>query len=375
MAETRTPEFVPAKLHVARAFRGLTQQELANKAALTQAFVSQLEKGHKAPSDDVLAAIAHALGFATSFFLEAGDDLFGEAECNFRRRKSTPAFVRERLVAQGNVFNVVVRYLDSALRLPKVAVPCLTSGATEQIERAADHTRVVWGVGLNLPCTNVVRAAERQGVVTTRFAGHAAQIDAFSRPGSRPLIVLNSDKGSTSRARWDVAHEVGHLVMHQNRPEGDEGREREADRFASSFLLPREAFCREFPVSRRIDWAAVFRLKARWKVSAAAIVRRAHDLDRIDAVEYRRAYKYMSMKGWLKGEPHEPPEEEPESVPLAFGVLYTRRGQSHGDVARQLGLTSSALRDVGIEPSEAELKNESSPPPGKVVPIRRTRSE
>lgn len=367
-----TPEFVPEKLHVARAFRGLTQQELANKAALTQAFVSQIEKGHKAPSDDVLAALAHALGFAVAFFTEPAEDLFAETECNFRRRKTTPAFVRERLVAQGNVFNIVVHHLDRVLRLPKANVPALTARAVEEIERAADHCRMDWGVGRNLPCTNVVRAAERQGIMTTRFAGHAAQIDAFSRPGPRPLIILNSDKGSTSRARFDVAHEVGHLVLHQNRPEGDEEREKEADVFASSFLLPRDAFCREFPMSSRVDWAAVFRFKARWKVSAAAIVRRAYDLQRIDAMEYRRAYKYMSFKGWLKGEPEEPPEENPESAPIALRLLYTRRGETHENVARRLGLTASVLRDVGVEPSDAETESSDAlPPAGRVVPLRR----
>ena len=373
MAESTRSEFVRAKLHIARAFRGLTQQELANKAALTQAFVSQIEKGHKSPSEDVLAALAHALDFATSFFLEPADDLFLETECNFRRRKTTPAFLRERLVAQGNVFNLAVGYLDKTLRLPKLSVPALTARSPAEIEKAADHCRAAWGVGLNLPCTNVVRAAELQGVMTTRFAGHAAQIDAFSRSGARPLIVLNSDKGSTSRARWDVAHELGHLVLHRGRPEGDEQREEEADVFASAFLLPREGFCREFPGVQRIDWPMVFRFKARWIASAAAIVRRAYQLQRIDAAEYRRAYKYMSFKGWLKGEPQEPPQENPESIPLALGVLYTRRGETHGDLARRLGLTPSILRDVGIEPSEAEAQSAARPPPaGRVVPLRRT---
>lgn len=372
MAEASRSEFIAAKLHVARTFRGLTQQELANQAALTQAFVSQIEKGHKSPSEDALAALAHALDFAVAFFTEPPEDLFQEDECNFRRRKTTPAFLRERLVAQGNVFNIAVRYLDRALRLPKLAIPDLTVRAPEEIEKAADHCRVAWGVGLNLPCTNVVRAAELHGVVTTRFAGHAAQIDAFSRSGARPLIVLNSDKGSTSRARWDVAHELGHLVLHRGRAEGDEEREEEADAFAGAFLLPREGFCREFPETRRIDWSMIFRFKKRWIASAAAIVRRAYRLNRIDAVEYRRAYKYMSFKGWLKGEPEEPKPEDPESVPLALGVLYTRRQETHSDLARRLGLTPAILRDVGIEPSGAEAESAAPPPPaGRVIPLRR----
>lgn len=357
---------------IARAFRGLTQQELANKAALTQSFVCQVERGHRAPTDDVAASLAHALGFAVPFFAQGDEDLFEEDECNFRRRKTTPAFVRERLVAQGNVFNLVVRYVDGAVRLPKVAIPRAGAGAPEEIEVAADRCRIAWGLGPNLPCANVVRVAERQGVVTTRLAGHAAQVDAFSRGGSRPIVVLNSDKGSTSRARFDTAHELGHLVLHAGRADGDPAREEEANAFASAFLLPRDGFCRETPVMARVDWEVVFRLKARWKTSAAAIVRRAYDLARLDAVEYRRAYKYMSWKGWLKGEPEEPPEEDPESIPLAFGVLLKKHGERHADVARKLGLDPATLRDIGIEPCPAE---EAAPqaPAGKVVPFRRVR--
>jgi hypothetical protein len=38
---------------------------------------------------------------------------------------------------------------------------------------------------------------------------------------------------------------------------------------------------------------------------AAAIVRRAYDLRLLGAVEYRKAVKYMSVKGWTKTEPYE----------------------------------------------------------------------
>ena len=41
-------------------------------------------------------------------------------------------------------------------------------------------------------------------------------------------------------------------------------------------------------------------MKKRWRVSAAAIVRRAFDLKMIDAADYQRAYKFMSAQGCAK---------------------------------------------------------------------------
>ena len=69
----------------------------------------------------------------------------------------------------------------------------------------------------------------------------------------------------------------------------------------------------------------VFELKKRWKVGAAAIVKRAYDLRLIAAVEYRQSFKYMSARNWRKdGEPHEPEFKGPELLFAALGSLGAR---------------------------------------------------
>ena len=39
-------------------------------------------------------------------------------------------------------------------------------------------------------------------------------------------------------------------------------------RFASALLLPRHAFAAEFPRGRTLDWAGLYQIMVRWKVSA-----------------------------------------------------------------------------------------------------------
>ncbi len=49
------------------------------------------------------------------------------------------------------------------------------------------------------------------------------KIDAFSVwYDAKPYIFLSSDKGSNVRTRFDMAHELGHLIMHADYFQDDE---------------------------------------------------------------------------------------------------------------------------------------------------------
>lgn len=365
-------EFSGSRLRLARAFKGLTQHELGELVGVTHQYIGYLEAGHKLPTDVLVDAIAHECGFAPDFFFGEPIEEFRDEDCHFRRRASTPVSVRTRVLAHGTLFATLVTYLDEALSLPEDNVPSIRVQSREDIERAADACRERWGLGRDVPIKNVTRAVERAGVVVTRFDGSSTKIDAFSRSGRRSVIVLNTDKDSPSRTRFDLAHETGHLVMHGGLVTGDGDSEAQADQFGSAFLLPRTGFAREFPRAERIDWTALFRLKTRWGASVAAIVRRAYDLRLIDAASYQRAYKFMAGQGWLKGEPEEIQFEAPELVPLSLAQLEKHLNATPLDVCKALRWTAETFRIVtGIAVPEYE------PPPADntVVQLALIRAE
>jgi Zn-dependent peptidase ImmA (M78 family) len=267
----------------------------------------------------------------------------------------------------------VVSYLDTHLNMPHQHLLSLRTQDVEGIEQAADRTRAAWGLGGDVPIKNVTRAVENAGVPVTRFDGLSDKVDAFSHFGQRSLIVLN-DK-APSRTRWDIAHECGHLSLHVGADASMVASlEAEAHRFAGAFLLPRAGFVREFSSMARWNWESLLRLKMRWRVSLAALVRRAFDLRLIDALRYRYAYKYMSVQGWLRHEPDELEAEEPELIHNAFTQL-AKIGTSASDVAAHLFLTVDTLRDVvgpaiiPDEPVEPRSRNVIRLP--AVRPIRR----
>ena len=125
--------------------------------------------------------------------------------------------------------------------------------------------------------------------------------------------------------------------MHRkNRPE-HELAERQANRFASAFLLPSKPFVRNFPRGRRLDWHVIFAIKRAWNVSAQAILRRAHDLALIDAAQYKSGNVFIAKHGYKRSEPYEAEEAEtPEVLRAALIALQASQGLLPRDVARKL---------------------------------------
>lgn len=339
-----------SRIRVARNLRRLTQTELATRAAMTPAFISQVEASQRKPNAEALASIAAAVSFPVEFFGHPLGPELRDEDCNFRRRKTTPQYLRAQILAFGTVFRRLVDYLEERLSLPAPGIP--EQDGPRDPERAAEWARSLWQLGLDAPITSMMRVAEqRAGAVVARFSGAedlSEKIDAFSRAGARDLIVLNPVRRTASRARFDLAHELGHLILHRHADPDDVDREPEADKFASAFLLPRAGFVPDWgPAGMRLSWPRVFALKRRWGASAAAIVRRAYDLSLIGPAEYRRAYKYMSAKRWLtEGEPDEPAFEQPETVVLAFAELKRLFQRTPHGVSMDLALPPEVLEQV-----------------------------
>jgi Zn-dependent peptidase ImmA (M78 family)/transcriptional regulator with XRE-family HTH domain len=337
---------VGARIRLARTFRDLTLQELSVKVASSPTALSQIENGKKQPRTDLLEAIAGVLGFEPDFFFESVVDEFTEAECSFRKRTTTPERDKKRVLAHGTLFGEVVRYLNETLALPEFDVPNLPVENAIDVEMAAERCRIHWKLGIDAPILRVARVLERAGVVVTQFEGETKKVDAFSRYGQVCVIVLNTAKGSTSRGLFDIAHETGHLVMHRMGKSNTPEREAQADLFASAFLLPRQGFSRDFTAMRKLDWPHLLELKRHWRVSAAALIRRAFDLRLIDAAEYRRLNAARMARGYHRGEPAEPTAEPPELLRMSFSSLERKKGEAAYAVAKKLHWSAATLEAV-----------------------------
>jgi len=368
MNEFRT--FYGARLKLARTFFDYTLAELGAQTGVTRQYIQRLETDRSAsPAEDMLHALAEILQVETDFFFRPLNLFLDESSCHFRKRKTTPKHVQMAAISYGNTFYEVVRFAQRYAKLPAVNFPSFSEARTrDEIERAAEKSRIYWGLGLDTPIKNTVRVLENFGGVATTFKGLSGKIDAFSyvyyedhehilsQEGiGRPVVVRSNYKNSSSRARFDVAHELGHLILHGEKEADDDVLEREADYFSGAFLMPRGAFLKEFPMFReRISWTQLLDFKKRWGVSLQAIIRRAYDLGKISAVSYRNANIYISRKGWRSAEPLEGaiPKEPPEIIGQALAFIKEREGMNLLDVAHNLLISPMMLSHFELADAE-----------------------
>lgn len=307
--------------------------------------MSQFESGACRPDPNTLGRIALALGVPVGFFARRSSPkpLHVEA-CHFRSLRSAGQRERRKLLARGSLLCDLLGLLEEYVELPaeQVSRVALAAQSGTDIDRLAGRVREAWGLGLG-PIGNLVTLLESRGVLVTRIPEGCEDVDAFSTwHDGRPIVFLVPAKGSTSRTRFDAAHELGHLVMHADASPGNPELERQAHRFAGAFLVPLEPFLVECP--RRLDWEHIYELKRRWKVSVAALVRRAYDLGCFSEATYRRAYVHLNQTGERLQERDEPPEEHPTL--LAKAIEAVAPDITIEDLVATMGLGAVDLREL-----------------------------
>ncbi len=317
-------KFYGSRFLQARMFYGLSLQDLGEKIGVSRQYLQKIESELCTPSEDILNCISEVLHVEPIFFSRPITNLLLENQCHFRKAKTTSANIKIRATQQAAMYAELVSFIDKYVDFPQIDFPQMEITDAESIELAAEKCRSHWKLGCDRPISNMIRVLENAGAVVTTFKDISDKIDAFSTSRSRPIIIENNV--TACRMRFDLAHECGHLVMHEGIETGDAETESQAHRFASAFLLPREAFVKEFSFLQnavRIPWKKLFDLKKRWKVSVAAILRRASDLKVITPIQYRNGCIYLSRTGQIKEELYDNviPSEQPEVMLEALELL------------------------------------------------------
>lgn len=347
--------FYGDKLRLARLLNGYTQQKLGDLVSTTRQYIHKLESDLKQPADDVLAALCECLQVNGSFFERPlGNDVKFE-QCHFRKRKTTPVGLANRVLAYSTVFEEFVMYLQDHIDFPEPNFPIIQHSeggySNHEIELIAEECRKRWGLGINTPIKNLTNVLENQGVVITEYSGVSDKVDALSVNRKFPMIVRNNAKASVCRMRFDLAHECGHFVLHEGIETGDSASEQEADRFASAFLFPRVAFDKEFPNFKtvvRLNWTAIYELKIRWGMSARAIIYRANYLKRITAQQYRSANVFLNKSGQSKIEKFDEviSPENPTLLIKSVNLLKEHLGIGFNKIASDIGVGAELLSTI-----------------------------
>lgn len=303
-AELISRVFDGSRLTLARHLKGLTKKHLAERIGKTPTAVAQYEKGTR-PSPATVAKLALALGQDVTFFMP-GPRIDGPVNPHFRSLRAATQTERNQATAFAKVQADRFALLEREFEFPEVDVPEFPVDGSDVAvdpspEEAAKHVRETWGLG-DRPIRHTIRLCENHGILVVFNSEQPETIDAHSfHTEDRPIIVLSPSRGDYYRLRFDVAHELGHLVMHADAPSGGRIVEQQAHRFAAELLAPAAQLRRDLPA--RADWTRLVQLKEHWGVSVAALLYQARYLGVMSDVTYRNAMIRMGAEGWRRAEP------------------------------------------------------------------------
>ena len=336
-----------SRVRQARELRGMTQTELGAACGVAQPYVAAVETGAKPASDAFVASAAAVLGFPRSFFETEAFSL-GPGSLLFRAKASMTSRQERQAKRYGELLYEAMHALMTDLQPIPVQVPSLSPDALAP-EQAARVVRSTMGYAPDEPATNLLLRVERLGVFAVAAPLTPTSHEAFSTwagepPALRPLVVLFACR-APDRIRFNVAHELGHLVLHKAYRDRPRAVEDEANAFASALLLPEMAMRRE--LQPPLTLTRLVALKVRRGVSMQAIARRAWRLGTISDGQYRRLCVQIGANGWRTSEPASDriPVERPRTLAKMVEVLYGTP-VDHRALARRLRWEPLLVREL-----------------------------
>lgn len=334
------------KLKEARLARGYSQTSLAHLLGVTRQAVSKYESGQMTPRADVLERYTKTLDFPLNYFYAQTENGTAGTEILFRSLATATKASREQVAVRTEWMRRIVQYFERYIDFPEVEIMPPRENVLhsfDEIEQTAEAIREKWGIGKG-PVPNLTILMQNKGCFIARTGIHVLKSDACSNwSDGRPYVFLTADKNVAVRSRFDLAHELGHLVLHHIEKGKLQDRgilkviEKEANHFAGAFLLPRETFGRQI-VSTSLEY--FIQLKRVWKVSIAAMIYRCKDLGILSENQTSYLWRQLATRGIRSNEPldGEMRPEEPTLLKDAADLLISEKIVTPEEMAYEIAL-------------------------------------
>lgn len=351
----------PSRITLARERRGLSASALAKKLDVARQTLAAWEAGAQEPTEAHLESLATALAFPTSFFEGHDVEPVPLGAVSFRALSKMTASTRDVALASGRVALLINEWMDERYQLPTSDLPTL---GLQKPSQAAEVIRHRWGLG-NAPIANVTHLLESKGVRVFSLPPECTTLDAFSFWWFGTPVILLAQGKTAERRRFDLAHELGHLVLHAEREafQGQRG-EDEANAFASSFLMPRAGMLSRPLRNATLD--VVLGERKRWRVAAMALTYRMNELGFLTEWQYRNLCVELSRRGFRSSEPGGIHPESSLLLSKVFGSLSKSNGGAVAKISSDLSLSQDELAQflmgLVVLPLEGLSREGGSPP-------------
>lgn len=315
--------FFGEKLQSVRELNGLSRKELADELNLSEQAIWQYENQYTVPKFEVVNELKKIFNVKAQFFytepfatnISKIENIAYRAEDREARKKTKMettfidfvSYFLDKFESKLNLpMNVLSSLRDESIQLYNRSLD--TTDRLLQLEKFAENARKKLDVQAN---SELLYKLELSGIYVLE-KNMGATIDAYSTwtNQGKPFIILGNKKKSAVRRNFDLAHELGHLLLHykidMDSLTKDEHKiiEKEANDFASFFLLPKEQFLKDFAtISKKSNPKSYVDLKMKYMVSIAALEYRAYKLELLTFEENRYFYATLNRKNYRTNEP------------------------------------------------------------------------
>jgi Zn-dependent peptidase ImmA (M78 family)/DNA-binding XRE family transcriptional regulator len=273
-----------ANLRRIRSAKGMSQGDLADAAELSRVGYRNIESGASAPRVDTLMRVAKALGVGLEELVAPVRTL---QKVRFRADK--------KMTTRGELLAGVARWLDDYYEVEGLVADSKPSKLvalrkkveklprTDRAKKAASMAREHLGLDDSEVIRDICGVLEENGVkvFTPKLASEGFFGLSVAESDGGPAVVVNVwERLSVERWIFTAAHELGHLLLHLDaydveQTDENDAQEKEADTFASFFLMPEKLFDDEFEEARGLPLVKlVFKLKRIFRVSWKSVLYR-----------------------------------------------------------------------------------------------------
>jgi Zn-dependent peptidase ImmA (M78 family)/DNA-binding XRE family transcriptional regulator len=296
-------QLIASNLLRLRKDRGKSQEEVADRAGLSRAAYRSIEKARAEPRPESLRAIAAALGAPLRELVRPAPQLERVRFRSLKRLKS-----RDQILVEVGRWLRAFQELEELLgaHQPHALAPLwrrLSGSRTDDLAAAAAVAREHFGLGPREPIHDICGLLEARGVkvrpvvvANDAFLGLSVAEDAGG-----PAVVVNTwERLAVEHWIYSAAHELGHLLLHLGAydvsvEDEDEHQEREAEVFASHFLMPDDAFWNEWNDAAGLGlYDRVLKVKRVFRVSWRVVVYRVSE--RLPQGERSRLWRQMASE-------------------------------------------------------------------------------
>ncbi len=347
-------------LLIARQARAMSQLALADKIGISHAYISRLENDLTVPNEEIIDALSNILNFPQSFFFQP-ETIYSlpisvHKGLRYRKKSRIKKSVLDMLHSHINLNLMHLKKLLQSIDIfPTPNFPRLeVDEYGGNIEEIASLVRRTWFLPPG-PVKNMTECLEAAGIVVLSIDLRESGISGLSMEikGLPPCIFINKNE-PPDRQRLTMAHELGHLVMHEF-PNPD--MEDQAYEFAAAFLMPEREIRSYFDC--RINLERLAYLKRIWRVSMAALIMRARKINMITESQKTYLFTEMSRRRMRKIEPVEIESESPHLLRKLFNFHLEKLQYKTHELAKTLHFDEEEMREKYDLPSHP--KNAKSP--------------